>query len=670
MHPAATAMLDTDTALPTALIDFPGADGQRERWHFGQPLQWLVAHDPLQVPALLDQAHAHAQAGRWCIGWVSYEAAPGLNPDLPTKSSAPGAVYAVWAVFDHAQAGWPVPVATANGEHTPSASANDAWHMGPWSAAWTDEQARQRIDAIHELIRDGEVYQINLTERLQAPWAAGKTAQPPGLTPPTPALHACFRALHRSQPRGYALFLDGRAATRQPGVVMSVSPELFIDWQGDTLTTLPMKGTAPRHWDAAQDQAQVTHLKTSEKERAENLMIVDLLRNDLSRVAQTGSVRVPSLFDVQALPTVWQMTSTVTAQARPGLRMSELMSAIFPCGSVTGAPKRQAMHHIARLEAGPRGVYCGAAGVMRPGGHTTFNVPIRTVSVHTPPPLAPWRADCGIGSGITLDAQADAELAEWRHKRAFLTRAQAPFQLLESLRLESGQLQRLDAHLQRMKQAALYFGYSREAEWPTLEASLRLALQQAVDAVVDATAVCPASPAAAQAAASPSLVTASASQHAASVHKVRLLLDAAGRPTVDTQPLPASPAAIRVHWPDAAMPPADAFIRYKTTQRGAYDAFKPPAGCFDTLLRNAQGELTEFTIGNVAVRLDDRWLTPPLSAGLLPGVMRGALLASGHLSEASLQVSDLHRAQALALINSVRGWLPVNLPHLLNQIQD
>jgi para-aminobenzoate synthetase/4-amino-4-deoxychorismate lyase len=637
-------MLDTDPAQPTALIDFPGANGQRERWHFGQPLLWLVAHDPLQVPALLDQAHAHAQAGRWCVGWVSYEAAPGLNPDLPTKASAPGAVYAVWAVFDHAQAGWPAPPEGALGAPAQQQASDDRWHMGPWSAAWSDDQARQRIDAIHELIRAGEVYQINLTERLQAPWAAGGIDTPPGSTAPTPALHASFRALHRSQPNGYALFLDGRAATRQPGVVMSVSPELFIDWQDDTLTTLPMKGTAPRHWDTAQDQAHAAHLKTSEKERAENLMIVDLLRNDLSRVAQTGSVRVPSLFDVQALPTVWQMTSTVTAQARPGLRLSELMSAIFPCGSVTGAPKRQAMHHIARLEAAPRGVYCGAAGVMRPGGHTTFNVPIRTVSVHTPPPLAPWRADCGIGSGITLDAQPDAELAEWRHKRAFLLRAQAPFQLLESLRLEGGLLHRLDAHLLRLKQAALYFGYSSEVDWPALEATVRQALQQAVNA----TLAQPAPPV---------------------VHKVRLLVDAAGRPTVDIQPLPPSPAAIRVHWPDAAMPPADAFIRHKTTQRGAYDAFKPPEGCFDTLLRNAQGELAEFTIGNVAMQLDGQWLTPPLSAGLLPGVMRAELLASGRLSEAPLTVGDLHRAQGVALINSVRAWLPVDLPHLLNQIQ-
>jgi para-aminobenzoate synthetase/4-amino-4-deoxychorismate lyase len=621
-------MLDTDPHQPTALVDFPGANGQRERWHFAQPLQWLVAHDPSQVPALLDAAHAQAQAGRWCVGWVAYEAAPGLNPDLPVKSTAPGAVYAVWAVFDHAHAGWP--------SHLPEAPP-EAWHMGPWQSPWTDDQARTRIHAIHELIRQGEVYQINLTERLHAPWAAEDAPAP------TAALHACFEALHRSQPDGYALFLDGRAATRQPGVVMSVSPELFVDWAGDVLSTRPMKGTAPRRWDAAEDQAQAAHLQRSDKERAENLMIVDLLRNDLSRVAVTGSVQVPSLFDVQALPTVWQMTSTVTARARPGLKLSELMAATFPCGSVTGAPKRQAMHHIARLESAPRGVYCGAAGLMRPGGHVTFNVPIRTVSVHTPPPPAPWRADCGIGSGITLDAQADAELAEWRHKRAFLQRAEAPFQLLESLRLEAGQLMRLDAHLARLRRAALHFGFSREALWPVHEQAVRAVLTQAIQA--------------------------SAGTANQGPSKVRLLMDAQGQARAEIQPLPASPPTIRVHWADQPMPEADAFIWHKTTHRQAYDAHKPPPGCFDTLLRNPRGELTEFTIGNLALLVDGRWFTPALAAGLLPGVMRAELLATGQLSEATLTAADVQRAHGAALLNSVRGWLSVDLPHLQSQLQ-
>ncbi len=629
MRWAAPPMLDTDPQAPTALVDFPGGDGQRRRWAFYRPLQWLVAHDPMQVPALLDAAHAQAEAGRWCVGWIAYEAAPGLNPDLPVKATAPGAVHAVWAVFDHAEPGWP---------ETSTSAEVQSWQMGPWSSPWDTDQARDRIHRIHELIRAGEVYQINLTEPLQAPWRAGLDDQP------TPALQACFRALQRSQPDGYALYLDGRAATRQPGVVMSVSPELFVDWQGDALTTRPMKGTAPRHWDAAEDQAQADHLRQSEKERAENLMIVDLLRNDLSRVATTGSVQVPSLFDVQALPTVWQMTSTITARSRPGLRLSELMAALYPCGSVTGAPKRQAMHHIARMEAGPRGVYCGAAGLMAPGGQVTFNVPIRTVSVHTPPPPAPWRAQCGIGSGITLDAQADAEIAEWRHKRAFLQRAEAPFQLLESLRLEGGQLQRLDAHLARLRRAALYFGYSREADWPAHEQALRMALDQAV-------------------------ATVNATPGGQAVHKVRLLMNAQAQPLVDIQPLPASPSQIRVHWADAPMPDADAFIRHKTTQRRAYEVHKPPAGCFDTLLRNASGELTEFTIGNLALKVGGQWLTPGLSAGLLPGVMRAEGLASGLLREATLNAQDLLRADAAALINSVRGWLPIDLPFLQQQLQ-
>ncbi len=621
-------MLDLDPQAPVALVDFPGEDGeggQRRRWTFRRPRQWLVAHDPSQVPALLDAAHAQARAGHWAVGWIAYEAAPGLNPDLPTKATAPGAVYAVWAIFEEAEPGWP-PLPAA------SAAAAADWSMGPWAGPWSDADKAERIGRIHELIRQGEVYQINLTESLQAPWQTADATQPHA------ALQACFEALHRSQPDGYALYLDARAATRQPGVVMSVSPELFIDWHGPTLTARPMKGTAPRRWDANEDRQQALHLQRSDKERAENLMIVDLLRNDLSRVAETGSVKVPSLFDVQALPTVWQMTSTVTARALPDLRLSTLMRAIFPCGSVTGAPKRQAMHHIARLESSPRGVYCGAAGLMSPDGRVTFNVPIRTVSVHTLPPPAPWRAQCGIGSGITLDAQADAEIAEWRHKRAFLQRAETPFQLLESLRLDQGQLSRLGGHLARLRRAALYFGFVREAQWPALGERLTEALQHA------------------------------AAAHASGTHKVRLLLHAHGGIDVEVQPLPPPAALVRVHWAASPMPEADAFIRHKTTHRLAYTAHQPPAGCFDTLLRNARGELTEFTIGNLALCVQGRWLTPATASGLLPGVMRGQLLDDGRLQEAVLTAEHLLQASEAALINSVRGWVKVDLADLQAQV--
>lgn len=616
-------MLDQVPGAPTARVDFPPeAPGlARRQLTLHRPLRWLVAHDPSQVPGLLDAAHELARAGHWLVGWVAYEAAPGLDACLPVKALPPGQPYALWAVFEpeqvqlqasqtHAAA-----VAAAGSHASRSPSAANSWSASDWSSDFTESEAASRIDRIRDLIQAGEVYQVNLTSRLRCPFEGG-----------TAAIEPFFDALRRSQPEGYGLMLDARAASRSPGVVLSVSPELFFDWDGEVITTRPMKGTAARGSNPQSDQAAADHLRISPKERAENLMIVDLLRNDLSRIAEVGSVQVPSLFDLQALPTVWQMTSTVTARSRAGLKLSQAFAALFPCGSVTGAPKRQAMHHIARLESGPRGVYCGAVGLMSPGGRVTFNVPIRTVVLHTPPPPAPWTAHCGIGSGITLDASADGEWREWQVKRGFLERASQPFELLESMRLEDGRLLRPDAHLARLRAAAAHFGHRLNDN----DVSEALALQAAT--------------------------------HPSGVFKVRLLVAADGGVHTEAAPLappPSSPP--RVALATEPMPQADDFIRHKTTRRQAYDRFAPPAGCFDTLLFNANDELTEFTIGNLALKLDDTWWTPPLSCGLLPGVMRSELLAQGALHERVLTRSDLARAQGLALINSVRGWIDVKL---------
>ncbi|MGH6647162.1 chorismate-binding protein [Aquabacterium sp.] len=593
---------------PVALIDFPAPQGGRQRLGFSQPLTWLVATEPGQVRSTIDAAHGEALRGRWCVGWVAYEAAPAFDDHLPVHQAEPGQPLAMFAVFDQA---WPWP------DNTPPST----WQTTPWRSGLNAQDFTAQVECIRELIRAGEVYQINLTTPLRS------ELQPQA---PDTALDY-FHALHRSQPDGYAAYLDmasrpapDTSLSNCPSHVLSMSPELFFHWQGEQITTRPMKGTAARGATPEADHAAALHLQTSDKERAENLMIVDLLRNDLSRIAQLGSVQVPSLFDVQALPTVWQMTSTVQARTRDGLRLSEVFAALFPCGSVTGAPKRRAMHHIAALEGAPRGVYCGAVGLMAPGGEVTFNVPIRTVVLK--PGHAAWEARCGIGSGITLDATPEAEAQEWRHKQAFLKRAAQPFELLESLRLEEGSIPRMDAHLQRLAGTARHFGF------PLDIGAARNALQR-------------------QALACPQ-----------GLHKLRLLVDARGLVTCEAAPVTASNPPITVALAKQAMPPADEFIAHKTTQRGAYAPFHAPAGCFDTLLWNAQGELTEFTIGNVAVKLAGEWFTPPLSAGLLPGVMRQTLLTEGRLRERTITLDELrHHAEGLALINSVRGWLDARL---------
>jgi para-aminobenzoate synthetase/4-amino-4-deoxychorismate lyase len=601
---------------PVALLDLPTAQGTRLRCAFGPALHWLVATELAQVRSTIDAAHEHARQGRWCVGWVAFEAAPAFDTSLPTCPPEPGQPLAVFAVFDQALP-WP--------EHLREAS-DKPWRTAPWTSSLNAESFTAQVESIHELIRAGEVYQINLTTPLSSQLAPSDLATP----------LSYFQALHRSQPDGYAVYLDTSALQdpalpqATPSHVLSVSPELFFHWQGDRITTRPMKGTAARGATPEADAAAARHLQTSDKERAENLMIVDLLRNDLSRIAQVGSVQVPSLFDVQALPTVWQMTSTVQARPLAGLSLSDVFAALFPCGSVTGAPKRRAMHHIAALEGAPRGVYCGAMGLMAPGGEVTFNVPIRTVELRPASAASDpgWDARCGIGSGITLDATAQAEASEWRHKQAFLKRASQPFELLESLRLEQGHIPRLDTHLQRLARAAQHFAY------PLDEAAVRQALAALGQA------------------------------HPQGTYKVRLRVDAQGRVSCEGSPLAATATPIRVTLAPQAMPPADEFIAHKTTQREAYVPFTTwahDADCFDSLLWNAQGELTEFTIGNVAVKLAGQWFTPPLSCGLLPGVMRETLLAEGRLRERTITLDDLKRADGLALINSVRGWLDAEL---------
>jgi para-aminobenzoate synthetase/4-amino-4-deoxychorismate lyase len=383
-----------------------------------------------------------------------------------------------------------------------------------------------------------------------------------------------------------------------------------------------MKGTAPRGGSPQEDTALAHGLTRSAKERAENVMIVDLLRNDLSRIAQPHSVQVPALFAVQSLPTVHQMVSDVTAQTRPGTPLCEVFGALFPCGSITGAPKVRAMQMIHALEPVPRGVYCGAIGVVRPGGHATFNVAIRTVT------LRGTQASCGIGSGITADATASAEWQEWQHKRGFLERASEPFALLETLHLAQGKYTNLIAHLHRLEGAARHFGYSFDQN--EVNRALRTLTAEAASAL-----------------------------EAPQAWRVRLLLQANGRVHAEkyTLNITKAPVVLRL----AAtyfVASSSEFTRYKTTRRAHYEAFAPtdPA-VFDTLLYNAQGELTECTRGNIAVRLDGQWLTPALHCGLLPGVGRADFIAQGRLKEAVITLADLPRAQGWAFVNSLRGWL-------------
>lgn len=584
-----------DFAAPT-----PQGQGMCAAW--GEPLRVLQARQPAEVLPVLAAVQRAAEAGQWCVGYLRYEAAPAFDGALAVHP-ADGPL-AWFGVFDAPTFAAPMP----------DAQADDAGMAA--IAEWDDGMPRAAFDtamaAIHSAIAEGRYYQLNFTHALQGRLGQG-----------TP--WSLFQALRRAQPGGYAAFVD--TGEEQ---VLSVSPELFFDWDGDRLLTRPMKGTAPRGATPDLDAARADALYHSPKERAENVMIVDLLRNDLSRVAEPHSVQVPRLFHREALPSVWQMTSDVTARTRQGTTLTDVFRALFPCGSITGAPKVEAMRHIHALEPGPRGPYCGAVGVVRPGAQpggvaATFNVAIRTVVARS---LAQGVGlQCGIGSGITADARPEAEWQEWRHKRAFLDRASQPFDLLETLGLHDGELRHVDQHLARIASAAAHFGY------PWYPARAALALADVVQ------------------------------RHPEGTWRLRLLCNAAGDVSVKAFAMVPTPEPVSLVLADRAFEAADSeFVRFKTTRRAHYEAFEPrQSGVFDTVLWNHHGELTECTRGNIALLMNGRWLTPPVSAGLLDGVGRQHWLAQCRLHEAVLRVDDLQRAQGLAFINSLRGWLDARL---------
>jgi para-aminobenzoate synthetase/4-amino-4-deoxychorismate lyase len=580
------------TGRLSALIDFTDPqqpEGPRLRQAFGAPREVLVAHRPEDVRAVLNAAQAVAQRGAWCVGYLRYEAAPAFDAALVVHpAEGPLAWFAV-----HEQAlPWPQP--------TREASPQLQWQEGMTRPAFDAALAE-----LQRAIAAGEYYQVNFTAQMRAV-----------LKGDAGCALALFQALQRAQPGGYAAFLD--TGEEQ---LLSVSPELFFDWREGVLLARPMKGTAPRGINPTDDAAQADALHSSAKERAENVMIVDLLRNDLSRIAEPFSVRVPRLFHTEALPAVWQMTSDVEARTRAGCSLADVFAALFPCGSVTGAPKVRAMRAIRELERGPRGVYCGAIGVLRPGGAATFNVPIRTVS------LRGQEARCGIGSGITSGSVAEGEWQEWRHKRAFLERASMPFDILETLALDAGKLRHLDKHLARMAASAAHFGRPWDA------APAHAALQALAQA------------------------------HPQGLWRVRLLLNADGKFSAQAYAMEASPAQVRLQLAERPLDAADGeFVRFKTTHRAHYDAFTPAApDVFDCVLWNARGEITECTRGNIAMRVNGRWVTPPLACGLLPGVGRALALQEGRLSEAVVRVDALARVEAWAFVNSLRGWIDATL---------
>jgi para-aminobenzoate synthetase/4-amino-4-deoxychorismate lyase len=569
------------------ILDFPDRHGSATRRLFRTPQRVVSTDRHDRVAACLAAIEQDCEAGATAIGFVSYEAAPAF--DAAFRTHAPGAIPLLWfALFEQ--------------QHAAPFTSGEPAEPAAWRIDTPRAEHAQAVARIHEEIAAGTTYQVNYTARLTRRYTGDPLAW--------------YEVLRRAAGPGYHAYIE-----TDEWCVLSASPELFFETDGLRIRTRPMKGTRPRGRFAEEDAVLADELRASPKERAENLMIVDLMRNDLGRVAQTGSVQVTSLYDVEKYPTVLQLTSTIEADLGTDCSLAQIMAALFPPGSVTGAPKISTMRLIAELERSPRGVYCGAIGVVE-RGRRVFNVPIRTIWLDRSSGLAEF----GTGGGITTDSRAGAEYDELLTKARVVSQTWPEFELLETMRVENGALVRQAQHLLRLEESADYFGFH------FCEATLQRAL------------------AAAQA------------ESQGGTARLRLLLARDGGVRYELLPLDLLPAEPRVALARTGVDSSSPFLFHKTTNRSSYDRhFSAVPAVYDVLLYNERAELTEFTRGNLVVQLGGRCYTPPRACGLLAGVFRAELLRRGAVEERVLHKNEIAHAERIWFVNSVREWVEVKL---------
>jgi para-aminobenzoate synthetase/4-amino-4-deoxychorismate lyase len=571
---------------PCLLFDDARPGGAAARL-YRDPLRVIVADALAQVPAALAGVRAELAAGRHVAGVLSYEAGAAFETRAPAGD---GGTPLMWfGVFDgHAT--------------VPDVAAALPDPAGAWAGAPEPEVSRTDYDAmiarVRALIAAGDIYQANLTFRARVPFEG------------VPA--ALYARLRGASQAGWGAYVDTGADT-----LLSLSPELFFALEDGRLTCRPMKGTAARAADPETDRAAAAALAEDPKQRAENLMIVDLMRNDFARVATAGSVTVPELFAVETYPTVHQMTSTVTADLAAGRDAIDLLAALFPCGSITGAPKVRAMQVIGEVERSARGPYTGAIGWIEPGGGAQFNVAIRTLHIRH----GADHATLGLGGGIVADSRADEEWAEARAKGAFVTHGRRAFDLIETMAFDPEEgMPLLERHLARMKASAAAFGF------PFDRHGARNELQAATFRLR-----------------APS--------------KVRLLLSPAGALAIETAPMPdRREGPMRVAIIPLPVSPHDFRLRHKTSDRRFYDDARTASGVDEVLFVDADGFVTEGSFTSLFVECDGGLLTPLLSRGLLPGVLRAELIESGRAHEADIRAADL--SGGFLLGNALRGLMP------------
>ena len=609
-----------NTAAPFVLLDDARSEGAADAQLFSNPDRIFSAHRPAEVASVLQAADtAQRETGRHLAGFIAYEAGLALEPKLHPLAAARsgGSGPLVWlGLFDAPEriSAAQVPAwLAAHANSTPAPS------IGPLDPQLSIGGYMKAFARLQEAIRAGDIYQANLT----FPLAGSYRGDPLSL----------YAAIRPAANAGYGgLVFDGSHW------LLSFSPELFVATDGTSVKAKPMKGTRPRSIDPAQDSALADELSASVKDRAENLMIVDLMRNDLSRVAQPGSVKVDRPFTVESYPTVHQMVSSIRAKLKPGTGALDLVRALFPCGSITGAPKIRAMELIAEVERDARGPYCGAIGRIAPpeeneGGEAAFNVAIRTLRL-TPVENGHGQAVLGVGSAIVADS---LPLAEWREcviKGGFVRQSSAElraagFDLIETMRFEpdSG-IDLLELHLQRIGASAaeLGFAFDRHEVRNRIQA-LCFELEEAA--------------------------------------RLRLVLARSGAIALEASPLPEGKVgAMQCALLALPVDEGDWRLRHKSTDRGFYEdalAIVRRAGGDEAILLRDDGCVTEGSFTNIFVPSDedDVLLTPPLEQGLLPGVLRRSLIESGKAREAAISLGDL--ARPFYIGNAVRGLMKARL---------
>lgn len=572
---------------PELFFNFKDTDGIRKPLMFKEPIEIICATTVNHVLPCLERIQKFVENGYYAAGYVTYEAAPAFDPEFRVNTG--GNMPLLWfGIFRE-----------ASSEELPD---GESFSTSEWSPSESVEGYQTNIDRIKKYIEQGDTYQVNYTIQLNSSFNGDTKTY--------------YRQLAQAQSANYSAFIQTADHT-----ILSASPELFFQKWKDKVTTRPMKGTAKRGKTYEDDCEKAAWLSHSEKDRAENVMIVDLLRNDLGKIAKPGSVQVPGLFSIERYPTVFQMTSTVTADLEENKSITDVFKALFPCGSITGAPKISTMRIIQELETSPRGVYCGAIGFITPEQKVIFNVPIRTVTIDHENGDATY----GVGGGVTWDSTGDGEYNEILTKAALLKRNQPAFQLLESFGLIDGNYLVMENHLDRLVKSAQYFDY--RIDLPAIR----------------------------------KMLTKYATTYSNGKWKIRLLAQKDGQFQCEAKQIPENPTdEVAIALAEDSVSSDDTFLYHKTTNRVVYESAKAShSDVYDVLLWNERQEVTEFTGGNVVVKIDGQLLTPPIECGLLGGTFRKMLVDSGEVTERIIHVDELRDCEQVWFINSVHEWVKV-----------